>query len=444
MAPLNTNLNTITLPPDSSSQLVIDEVWGDSQMGLNNMRLSGAWPVTNLPFVGRLLPMLSAVGTGVSLTQPNNLPTYGIRNQTGGDGQPRLRPGDAWASDGNISDHYNFSVGWEFTTTGTALRQLLIITVAESTLYTGSFPIANQALNARVFYRKTPSTVSAIRVYQHRNGSRGTFNTVNLENTGGIGWFDRSIPAANPSGGAEPAGLEIFTNSAYSAGNTLEILGVLIYAVSTGQTIVSTGYVHCPIYKSGGSPASLVNIVSDTAVDTLHSALQSIRGTGTKSVDLVELEFGHNQNGDYITTLAALKAKIAASLSRGSYDVPDYLFWATWAYDGNETRMGTQADNLFTFCTTNGYGYINLFGTYNGLNPSANGKRFDGTPATYTMDSINLHPASVTTAKFIMQDVEEHWQPENWVLPQPPTTSVDSTHARLNTLFFNRNRKRRF
>lgn len=419
MAPLNTNLDALTLPPDAESQLVIDEIWGDSQMGMNLIRIAGQWPVADLPFVGRLLGIQNTTASGVAVTLTDSS-FYGITSQTtGGGADPFLRPGDAWASDGNTSDHFNFSAGWNFEDTGTELRQLLIITIEESSLYTGSFPLANQRLVARVFYRMNADNIPRVRRYPHRNGSRGGFAVETLGTDGGIGWFDQVISSANPGSGAEPVGLEIWTDSEYSAGDTLEILGVLIYRSDTGSQIVPAGYVHVPIYKSGGNATSLAAGVSDAALDALHETLNEIRGSGTKSVDLVQFEFGHNKDGaGYTTGLANLRAKVLSSLSDAGHDEPDWLFWAMWSYDKNQSRMSQQAEDLFTLCAANDYGFINLFETYNGDDPATNGARFDGTPATYTMDGSNLHPADSSTAQLIVQDIEEHWQEENWVVGQ--------------------------
>lgn len=428
MAVRNWNLGITTLPIDASATtLVIDEVWGDSQMAWNQIRLTGQWATANLPFTGRLLGFLSTASTGVSLTLPNNSGFAGITHQTDGSGNLYLRPGDVWSSDGNSTDHFSFSVGWDFATTGTNVRQLAILTVQESTLYTGSFPLANQRLWARVFYRNTPKCPN-FRVYPHRNGLRGGFDLVTPSGKGGIAVYDKSIAATAPSSGAEPAGVEIWTNGDYTAGDALEILGVLIYASDSGS-IVNNGYVHFPIFKSGATASSLAASVSTEAIDALHSTMNVMRGAGTKAADLIQFEFGHNNDGaGYTTGLETLRTKVANSHIGGGFGVPDYLFWAMWSYDGNQARMSTQADDLFTFCDLNGYGFINLFDTYNGVDPATNGARFDGTPATYIMDGANLHPGDSATAKLIVQDIEEHWQPANIVLGFPPTL-VSTTPA---------------
>lgn len=425
--PLNWNLNNIALPPNAASQLVVDEVWGDSQMGMNNIRLAGAWPIADLPFVGRLFGILNTVSTGVRVTQPDNSGSYGIVNQTGGDAAEYLRPGDAWDSDGNSSDHFNFSVGWRFDTTGNTLRQLLVFSAEEASLYTGSYPLANQRLVARVFYRKTASCVPSIRVYPHRNGNRGGFSLVNLDNTGGVGYFDRSLNAANPSSGAEPAGFEIWTDDVggYNAGDTLEILGVLLYLSDADADIVSTGYVHVPIYRSGFDASELSSNVSDVALNALHQAINDMRG-GTACVDLVQVETGHNNDPNgYVTGITSLITKVSNSLSGGGYDAPDHCCWAMWSYDGNQDRMRTQADDLYAHCNANGYGFINLFKTYNGDDPETNGATFDGSPAVYSMDASNLHPSDTATADLIMQDIEQHWQPANWITGSPANIEVD-------------------
>lgn len=430
--PLNWNLNNITLPPDSASGLLVDEIWGDSQMGMNSIRIAGKWPTANLPFVGRLFGILNTISTGVRVTQPDNSASYGIVNQTGGDAAEYLRPGDAWDSDGNSSDHFNFSVGWRFDTTGSTLRQLLVFSAEEGTLYTDSYPLANQRLVARVFYRKTASCVPSIRVYPHRNGTRGGFSLVNLDNTGGVGYFDRTIQSANPSSGSEPAGFEIWTDDVggYTAGNTLEILGVLLYRSDTDFDIVNSGYVHLPIYRSGFDASELSNNVSDTALNALHEAINDMRG-GTACVDLVQVETGHNNDPNgYINGITTLVTKVSGSLSGGGFDAPDYCMWAMWSYDDNQARMSTQADDLFSFCDTNGYGFINLFKTYNGLDPETNGLTFDGTPAPYQMDSSHLHPGDGVTADLIVLDIEQHWQEENWItsLPDPAgSVSISSS-----------------
>ncbi len=423
--PLNWNLDSITLPPDASGQLVVDEIWGDSQMGMNSIRLAGAWPIADLPFVGRLLGLNTTPSTGVSVTTGSYAD---VDKQNGGD---PLTPGDAWDSDSNTSDHFSFGFGWNFTSNGNTARQLLVLTIQESTLYTDSFPLANQRLKARVFYRKAATCVGSINIYPHRNGSRGGSSTISLENTGGIGWFDQTITAANPSSGAEPAGIEIFTDTVggYSSGDTLEILGVLIYRSDTDAEIVGTGYVHVPLYRSGFDASELATNISDTALDALHEAINDMRG-GTACVDLVQIETGHNNDSNgYITGIETLLTKVSGSLSGLSFDAADYLLWAMWSYDSNQSRMSTQADDLFELCNNNDYGFLNLFKTYNGDDPETNAARFDGTPEVYNMDASNLHPADTATANLITQDIEQHWQEENWVTELEQTgTSAPRQH----------------
>ena len=195
----------------------------------------------------------------------------------------------------------------------------------------------------------------------------------------------------------------------------MQILGSLIYNSPSGENFPSTGLIVCHSAMSGYSADDMINGQSQAAKDALVEAAEGF--------DLVIFMYGHNQedSGDYDDNMQTLIGLWNTAHTNGSYATPDILCIAPWASDAGNFMTINKVASLYALCTANGYGFISLWDSYDGVDPDNRTTRLDGVAAGYDFatgeddDIPNVHPQDSTTAIAVAKDIEWHFQPANWV-----------------------------
>lgn len=410
--PLNLNLGDKVLPSQAGSRLVKALFIGDSQFGQTTQRLMGQIQKWNVPFIGRYCGMesQSSIGVGFSAVTGAN---YGATLAS-----TRVELGENWG-DGNTGNHFHH--GRKFSVTGTISPNFSEL--GRSFLTAGGYEIPiNRDVRqyAKIAVHATTNQASGggfnrYRISEYRGGSGGNSNDIDITAGGGVEIGGREIRAAGTLGTAgNDVGLVIRDSNANDTDRSLHVLGTLIYNSPSGEAFPSTGFLPMQISQSGWSAWDHLNTLSTSAID---AAIAMAVG-----FDVCFIMLGHNaeDSGDYAENIALLKARIAARHEAAELPVPDFVFIAPWLISDppQTTRLRAQANDLFDLAAATGDGFINLFDFYDAARPSGSISTPRGS-ATYTLDGSFVHPNNSDTAIEIAKDIEWHFAPANWYVPQP-------------------------
>ena len=351
----------------------------------------------------------------------NQVTSYTVTGVT----HTELTPGDAWSSGGDTTVHWNESRDIASNTNLANFTDLLDCMADESDFdaFDLSGPLCFRAAfhnhadsQLRVSLKEKRGTTEGNNA-NYGNGGSGTnyAGDVDWDETGDIVICHKGIRGTTAmSGGSAEVGVIIEASGSDETDKQLRYLGGLLHKTggtdaTPDLTMPSSGTLFAWIARSGWSAYDLINNLATAALDAMIDAAEGF--------DTIIIPLGHNteDSGDHDDNMETLANKVLTRHSTLGYDAPKIILTSMWSYDSNQARMEAQADAVFTKANANDWGFVNLYKTYNGDDPATNGARFDGTPATYTMDASNLHPANVTTSTNIARDFYEHFEDGNRV-----------------------------
>jgi hypothetical protein len=416
--PLNQNLSGILLPPDSDERLVKVLLIGDSQMGQSSNRLAGQIQKWDADIVGRMLMCENQPSAGVQFTSVTG-DAYGAVLSSA-----RLALGEDHG-DGNTGSHFHHSR--LITVQGTI--QPNFSSLAVSALVPGA-PTRQRDFdvrkNARIAVYDRPGGFARFRVSELRGAQHGASTDFGQENdlgptltgTGAVKWFQREIRAAGVFGspGSVPVGITIRDSNAQDSSRTLSIVGTLIHDSPQGTDFPDRGLVVSHISQSGWSAFDHLNTLNQDAIDATIEM--------NEGIDTLIVVLGHNREDDYnaVTNPLAYPINMHALANRIrdrhlalGFTAPKVVMVAPWPLgsDGQNIRLAAQTQDLFDLCAAEGYGFINLFDFFEGQ-PLIGVMTTPRGSFEYTMDTFLTHPGNAATASHLMQDIEWHFNPQNW------------------------------
>jgi len=409
-------------------------IFGDSQSTTSFIRFTSQLPLLADEFgytiVGHHLPgkEMSSVG--------NEIVEYADASYT----STELTPDTVWPATGDDAGvHHNQSREIDFISEPGNFVDLFSVQARESSF--GDFDLSGP-MAVRVILHNHSGSVNRISLEEMRGATPGA-NTPNNGNygdggsgttiggdldwdeTGDIRVIHKGVRgAASFGGGSELVGVLVQTSGSIEDTKQFRFLGAIIHqtggtSATPDLTLPASGTMFATIAASGWSAYDHINRIDDIALDGLINAVEGF--------DTVILPLGQNTEDlgtDHANNMETLANRILTRHSTLGYSAPKIIMVAMWAYDSNHARMSSQADAVFKLTRANSWGFVNLHKTYNELDPATNGARFDGTPATYTMDALNLHPTNELTAQNIARDLFEHFVPANIVTVLETTRGV--------------------
>ena len=422
--PLNLNLHSVALPPESDQRLIKLLLVGDSQMGQSSNRLAGQVQKWDADIVGRLLSCEYQGGAGVLFTSVTG-PAYGAVLSS-----VRVGLGEDHG-DGNTGSHFHHSR--RFSVLGTIQPNFSELGVAGIVQSASTRPRDfDSRKNARIAVYDMPGGFARFRLSERRgtqNGQSTDFGLPGdpgptLDGSGTVRWFNQPIRAAGVLGtpGDLPVGVTIRDSNAQDTNRTLNILGTLLHDSPQDAAFPDRGLLVSHVSQSSWSAWDHLNTLTDDALDAIIAM--------NEGFDTVMIVLGHNREDDYdaITNpsayplnLRALAQRITARHAGMGLGAPGFVFVAPWPLgtDERNQRLATQTAQLHDLCVQHSYGFINLFDFF-GRQPLAGVMDTPRGSFLYSMDSVLTHPADASTATNLMLDIEWHFDPSNWVIDCPP------------------------
>jgi hypothetical protein len=416
--PLNLNLHRIVLPTESDDRLVKVLFVGDSQMGQASNRLVGQVQKWDVDIVGRLLSCESQSGAGVFFSSVSG-PAYGANLIS-----TRIELGQDHG-DGNRGSHFHHSRRFRVDGTIEPDRSQLGIVGLSGGAYTRP-PDFDARKFARLAVYDRAGGFSRFSMSEYRGGASGETTDFGspadpgptLNGSGLIRIFGRPIAAAGQLGsfGSLPVGLVIRDSDGLDSNASLNVLGAMIHDSPDGDRFPDRGLVFSGISQSGWSVHDHLNTLDEDSI----RAVLAING----GVDLVVMMFGHNREDDFdpvtnpdalVHNLNALTERIRTIQNEMGHQQPDVLLVAPWmrGEDVGTTRLLIVAQQMYEVARSSGFGFINLYDFYTRIPPHGVLQTPRGTHQ-YTLDFYRSHPGDAATASNIMQDIEWHFNPQNW------------------------------
>jgi hypothetical protein len=416
--PLNLNLHRIVLPTGSDDRLVKVLFVGDSQMGQAPNRLVGQVQKWDVSIVGRLLSCESQNSAGVFFSSVSGA-AYGASLIS-----TRVELGQDHG-DGNRGSHFHHSRRFSVDGSIEPDRSQLGILGLSNGSYTRP-PDFNARKFARLAVYDRAGGFSRFSVSEYRGGVAGESNDFGmptdpgptLNGSGLIRVYGRPIRPAGQLGsfGSLPVGLVVRDSDGLDSNSSLHVLGALIHDSPEEDLFPERGLVFSGISQSGWSVYDHLNTLN---ADSIRSVVAMNEG-----VDLVIMMFGHNREDDLddvtnpdalVHNLHALTERIRTIQADMGYGRPDMLLIAPWmrGEDVGSARLLIVAQQMREIAQAAGFGFINLYDFYARIPPHGILQTPRGTHQ-YTLDFYRSHPADAATASNIMQDIEWHFNPENW------------------------------
>lgn len=412
VTPLNWNLNKADL---DGKTLIL----GDSQSTISSIRFAAQLPLLAGEFsrtiMGHHIPGKAMNSVG------NQVTSLAVANLT----HTELQPGDEWSSGGDADVHWNESRDMASSANLANFTEMLecMADASDFDAFDLSGPLCFRAAfhnhvdsMTRVSIKEKRTTTDGNNANYGDGGSGTNYDgDVAWDESGDVVVCHKGIRGATAmTGGSAEVGVTIETSGSDETNKQLRYLGGLLHKTGGNDSVPdlsmpSSGTLFAFIARSGWSAYDLINNLATAALDAMISAAEGF--------DTVVIPLGHNQedSGAHAANMESLGNKVISRHTALGYDAPKIILVAMWSYDANQSRMQSQADAVFAKANTKSWGFVNLFKTYNNLDPSSNGKRFDGSEATYTMDANNLHPADTTTAQNMARDFYEHFEDGNRV-----------------------------
>lgn len=410
--PLNWNLTKADL---DGKCLIL----GDSQSTISSIRFASQLPLLAGEFsrtiMGHHIPGKAMNSVGNQVTSKT---VAGVTHT-------ELVPGDAWSSGGDTTVHWNESRDIA-STVNLANFEDLLDCMADASDF-DAFDLSGP-MCFRAAFHNHPDSQLRVSLKEKRTTTEG--NNANFGNggsgtnyAGDVDWTEngdlvvchKGIRGATAmTGGSDEVGVIIETSGSDETNRQLRYLGGLLHKTGGTDavpdlTMPSTGTLFAWIARSGWSAYDLINSLADKALDAMIIAAEGF--------DTVIIPLGQNTEdvGDHDDNMETLANRVITRHTTLGYDAPKIILVSMWTYDANQARMESQADAVFAKANANDWGFVNFYLTYNGDDLATNGARFDGTPATYTMDASNLHPSDTSTAQNIARDFYEHFEDGNRV-----------------------------
>ena len=424
VAPLNANLDLITLPSDAWTTLVRMALVGDSQSIMSSRRLPGGMRQWNMPYAGWLATFVSNAGIAQSAVSGK---VYGAQIDS------HVIPLGGDHGDGNTGSHFGFSRRWAISGSimpdGSELGRLAL----NGEGFAAGFDL-DARLCARVAAYDMAGGFSRFRIAAQRGGAVGDevdLGTVRdappaLNEDGVLRWWPVAIPAAGELGarGDRPAGIVVRDSDGLDANRTLTLAGALLHLSPHGTALPEAGLMLSVIAQSSWTAYRHLTILSQDAIDAVISM--------NEGLDLLTIMLGHNSEENFhpVTNPDAYALNVQALAERFrtrhvalGFDPPDVLVIAPWpvADASINERLRTQTENLHALALSEGYGFISLFDYFGGGYPQGIQETPRGT-FTYTMDGS--HPADAPTATTLALDIAWHFEPAHWIDPRMPLPTL--------------------
>ena len=410
--PINANLARINLPTVSSSQLHKLLVIGDSQTLRQSNRAMGQfqkWPVEH---VGLMAYSVNQQSVGSFYSEVSGS-AYGATITT-----TRVDDVDDWG-DGNTSDHLGWGNKWDVAGTISPNFSELGRYAISSGGFATAFDL-DARKNARVILRDQSGGMARMRLQEYRDSTLGNSedfgisgDPVVFDQSGALRILNQEVRAAGVLGSTSgsPVGVVVKDSNNSDTNKSLSILGALIYNSPSGEAFPSSGLIAANVGHAGWSAYDHVNRQSSAARTALCAAMEG--------VDLIMIMLGHNAEdaGTYRDNIQAIINAWNVTHAGQGYNSPDYCLVAPWRSDAssmNGSNGPSKVSDLYGIAKSGGHGFINLFGSYGGVEIDGRTVQLDGTATTYTMDGSNLHPNDAATAESIADDIWWHFQPENF------------------------------
>ena len=415
MAQINKNLEKIVLPTRASSALTKVLIVGDSQSLRTEERWVGQTQKWAVEHVGAFIHGAgnSAVGQSFSANPDTN--DWGAtitRNSL-------IQQSD-WG-DGNTSDHIQHSRQWDVA--GTITPNFSSLGAYQWAI--GSHTVAidlDARKNSRTILRDAAGTFARMRIAERRGTTDGAADDFGIggdpvvfDASGALRILNWPIrdEATFSGSGPSPVGIEIKDSNNNDTNRDLQILGSLIYNSPSGETFPTTGLILTNTARSSWSAYDLINRQS---VEARKSLIDVVEG-----YDLVIFMTGHNaeDSGAYKANMESLIGTWKDAHTDNGYSSPDILCIAPWNADVVHSMDASKASDLLDICTTNDYGYISMWDSYDGLTPDGRATQLDGTVVTDGIElDVGVHPNAAKDAIAFAKDIEWHFQPENWIASQ--------------------------
>ena len=406
---------------------------GDSQSEQNSNRLGGQIAVNvDAPITGLLAYFASQDSVGIynevkAITGPPSTTSA------------KYEPGDNWpgsASNSGLHGGYSRNI---LVTGGNLGNNVSVhrVGLTNASNFTGDLDL-NTEWSVNLGYINDSASWVGVGLREFRDATAG--NTINLgasdgsgdadgnfDGAGGIdvvkaGTLEGSIRSAASFGSAdaEPVGIDFITRGTSGDEEDLNLQLVFAYFKEAAVGSYPTHGLNFACMFQGGYSA-------DDHIDNIANATRTAEAVAMNGIDTVYIMLGHNpeNSGDRAGNIETLANNYITRCTGAGYSAPDIVLIAPWASDGAASYTEADVDAIFQKCVDNGWGFINLWDRYNGVDPGT----YDS--GTYTMDGSDLHPGNAATADQIAEDILYEMNNRNTILElSVASQSRDRSRAR--------------